>query len=454
MSPPPSAKRHVSDRDTTVLRRVDSDVASEPPLSVILFFPSELAQCHGLGEELSIGRDDACTITLTDGAISRRHAVLRGDSGTVTVEDLGSRNGTFVNGRRVRRAELAAGDTIRLGNALLVLVRLRDQWRPTAADGPLVGGVSLDPIRRQISLVGPSDLPVLVTGETGTGKELVARALHSPDRPGPFVAINCAALPEGLAESELFGHARGAFSGAQKARKGLFTVASGGTLFLDEIGEIPAALQPKLLRVLEHGVVRPIGSDVDHTVDVRIVSATNRDLAREVDEGRFRTDLFARLAGVEIKLLPLRSRIDDLPCLARYLLSRRGNDASCDADAMEALALCAWAQNVRQLDNALQSAALSATGTLQLCDLPDTVRLHWEQARRAGVGPGATPEPPKKDIEESLRDALRQTGGNVRLAAVQLSMARGHMYRLMKRWQIDPNDYRTGTGIATAPGRV
>jgi DNA-binding NtrC family response regulator len=257
-------------------------------------------------------------------------------------------------------------------------VALRRQLR---RHEPLQGFVTADPAMKQalatVERAAPSPLPVLIQGETGTGKELVARALHeqSPRRPFPFVPINCAALPETLIESELFGHERGAFTGAVERKTGLFEVASRGTVFLDEIGELGLLLQARLLRVIETQEFFRVGGNRPVRVDVRVVSATNRDLRAEVAAGRFREDLYYRLNGVTIRLPPLRERRCDIPLLARHFLDRVGSGRMLDAGAFEALSGYEWPGNVRELEMVVQRAALlSSEPTLRSEDLPLEVR--------------------------------------------------------------------------------
>ncbi|MCE9667279.1 sigma-54 dependent transcriptional regulator [Myxococcus stipitatus] len=253
----------------------------------------------------------------------------------------------------------------------------------------------------RVRKVAPSPATVLVLGESGTGKELVARALHaqSPRADGPLVSVNCAAIPEGLLESELFGHEKGAFTGAQTAHAGLVEAAHGGTLFLDEVGELPAPAQARLLRMLQDGEVRRVGSTRPRKVDVRIIAATHRDLPRRVQEGAFRQDLYFRLRVVEIRLPPLRERGEDLPMLARYLLEKASRKvgrptATLSPEAMGALLAHPWPGNVRELENALERAVILADGPVIS---PDLLSLE-----PPGGGPDTgplAPEPPEEDAE-------------------------------------------------------
>ncbi|UJR79724.1 PEP-CTERM-box response regulator transcription factor [Sandaracinus amylolyticus] len=397
--------------------------------------PSSIA----LRGDQRIGRDTGADIVIDDDAISREHALIH--AGGEAIEDLGSSNGTWVDGARATgRVPLRDGAIVRAGRTLLRVGVRTEPWAPADA-GPLVGGSALARVRRQIGLVAPTPLSVLILGETGTGKDIAARLLHEGSgRAGAFVAVNCAALPEQLADTELFGHARAAFTGAAQARSGLFAAADGGTLFLDEVGELPPATQAKLLRVLEDGLVRPVGSARAQRVDVRVVSATNRDLAARVRSGEFRADLLARLASVELRLPALRERPEDLPALAAHLLARAGQPRSIDVEAMELLALHAWPLNVRELDNVLRSAALAEEGPLS----PSSIAPRL-------VGPrDMSPETPREDTprrdgdteQADLERALRKHRGNVRRASREIGLSRAHFYRLLKRWSLDPASFR------------
>jgi DNA-binding NtrC family response regulator len=295
--------------------------------------------------------------------------------------------------------------------------------------------VTADPAMKEllslVDRVASRDIAVLVTGESGAGKELVARRLHarSPRAKGPFVAVNAAALPETLAESELFGAEKGAFTGAEQSRAGRFEEASGGTLFLDEVGELPAALQSKLLRVLEERVLRRLGGSRDLPVDVRLVAATNRDLARESESGGFRQDLFFRLAVVVVNVPPLRERPGDVPLLARHfaarLAARHGvRLPEVTDDALAALTAHAWPGNVRELRNVLERAVVVRGG---------------EPIRGDDLGlaaPSASPLDRVHREREALLAALRRTGGRREEAAKLLGISVRTLYYRLKQWGI------------------
>ncbi|HSI05510.1 MAG TPA: sigma 54-interacting transcriptional regulator, partial [Myxococcota bacterium] len=284
--------------------------------------------------------------------------------------------------------------------------------------------------------VADKDVPVTISGESGTGKELIARALHAASsRRGPFVPLNCGAIPEALLESELFGHERGAFTGAVRAKPGLFEIARGGTLFLDEIGDMPLGMQVKLLRVLQTREFRRVGGTVDLASDARVVSATNRNLEELVRKGAFREDLWYRLNVVEMHLPPLRERRDDLPLLIDHLLTShaRGVDVRLSKRALALLLDYAWPGNVRELDNELQRAIALADGVIE----PDV--LSSKVAGRATADPGEEPADGtlKRSIDRHERDVIRATlaehGGRVAAAARALGLTRAGLYKKMHK---------------------
>jgi DNA-binding NtrC family response regulator len=425
-----------------------SAVAVSPTLgALVLALPDlRVARSHRVEGTLTLGRDPTCDVVLeADNAASRRHARIHARGDGASIEDLDSKNGTFVDGSPVSRAELAAGSVIRVGDTLACAVFVGEEWHAARPEGPLVGGVALAAARRIIGLVGRTDMPVLVTGETGTGKDVVARLLHAASqRPGPFIPVNCAALPEALAESELFGHTRGAFTGASHARKGLFASASGGTLFLDEVGDLAPSGQAKLLRVLEDRMVRPVGAEAAHEVDVRVVSATNRDLELGRGGAPFRADLLARLAAVEVRMPALRQRREDIPALAAYLLGRAGRpELTIAADALEALLVYDWPHNVRELETVVRSAALTSGAELGFGDLPERIREHLHRRRNPGRPVARAPQLARsEDGRQLFIDAMTTWSGNMRRVSRELGISRGHAYRLLRRWSLDPARFR------------
>jgi len=315
--------------------------------------------------------------------------------------------------------------------------RLRDT-RESIDTGDLIGeSAAMRRLRLLIQRIARSDAPVLVKGETGTGKELVARAIHrlGPRPEGPFVAVNCAALPETLLESELFGHAKGAFTDARVARVGLFVQASGGTLFLDEIGELSPALQPKLLRALQERCVRPVGASEEVPFDARLVAATNRDLESAVEEGRFREDLLFRLDVLPVEVPPLRARGGDVLLLAQHfareLAKRAGRPTlGISRGAAEKLGDYAWPGNVRELENAIErAAALADHDHILVEDLPERIRSHRKTDLLLAGDDPATLVPLEVVERRYVARVLEATAGNKTLAARILGVDRKTLYR-------------------------
>ncbi|MCA9236675.1 MAG: sigma-54-dependent Fis family transcriptional regulator [Planctomycetales bacterium] len=319
--------------------------------------------------------------------------------------------------------------------------QLRTLISRTEGERQMIGeSAAMNNTFRLIERAGPSDKPILIQGESGTGKELVARALHqaSPRADKPLVVINCAALPEPLLESELFGHEKGSFTGASAAKPGLFEVADGGTLFIDEIGELAPALQPKLLRVLEDGSLRRVGSLKERRVDVRVVAATNRDLAEEVEEHRFRSDLFYRINIMTIDLPPLRQRGDDVMLIADHL---RGPGWRFEPAAVESIRRYHWPGNVRQLINAIERMKILADDeVLRRENLPAEVLTAENDPQAAMLDPEA-------DLAAITRAHVVQTltreHGNKLRAARSLGISRRSLYRLLEKYDIKKDEIAT-----------
>lgn len=314
--------------------------------------------------------------------------------------------------------------------------QLREIIRRSEPKMEMIGG--LEQVRRLIARVAPTDKSVLIQGESGTGKELVARAIqaHSLRVERPFITVNCAALPENLVESELFGHQRGSFTGATADKPGLFEVADRGTLFIDEIGELPTGLQPKLLRVLEDGSMRRVGSHQERSVDVRIIAATNRDLGEEVAAGRFREDLYYRINVMSLVLPPLRDRTADITLLIEHFL---GDEWELEPEARSALESYEWPGNVRQLSNALDRATVLADEhIITLDDLPREI-----SSRSSGSARVRTSDSQRLDeIEKAhILDVLRREKGNKARAARALGIHRRKLYRLLERFKLHNEDF-------------
>ena len=334
--------------------------------------------------------------------------------------------------------------------------RLSEEVRRLGGSGLLLGeSPAMREVFEVIERVAPATASVLITGETGTGKELAARRIHelSPAARGPFVAVNCAAIPETLVESELFGHRKGAFTGADRDRAGRFVEADGGTLFLDEIGDMPLSAQATLLRVLEGGVVEPLGGGRPQAVRVRVISASHRDLPKLVADGRFREDLLFRLKVVELPLPPLRERGEDVLHLARRLLAAPGRGPlSLSPEAERALLAHRWPGNVRELRNAMERAAIFCRGgSVQVADLPAEVRaaagVPAEPAAAFELSPGEDFAAAKQRLvarfeRDVLSGALRANGGNVSQAARDLGMHRPNLQQKLKELGIEAEDYR------------
>jgi transcriptional regulator with GAF, ATPase, and Fis domain len=316
---------------------------------------------------IRVGARRGADFTLTDGKVSRTHFEIRLDPQGYRVRDLESTNGTFVGGLRVNDVYVPPGASIYVGDSRLRFEPLDDSVEVALSSADRFGGlvgrsVLMRELFARLGAVAPTDATVLVTGETGTGKELVAEALHeqSPRREGPFVVLDCGAIPANLMESEAFGHERGAFTGASAAHIGAFERADGGTLFLDEIGELPLEMQPKLLRALERKEIRRVGGTKTLRVNIRVVAATNRDLAVEVNKGRFREDLYYRLAVACLAVPPLRERKEDIPLLVDHILGGlpEGRERAPRPETIELMKQHEWPGNVRELRNVIERAVL------------------------------------------------------------------------------------------------
>jgi transcriptional regulator with GAF, ATPase, and Fis domain len=394
-----------------------------------------------------VGSSPACDLVLDDRAVSRLHFEVAISPRGLRLRDLGSTNGTHVGGLNIVEAEIPAGTTVLAGSSAVRVDRVGDSLPlPPASTqdsfGALFGkSLAMRQVYAILERVAPSDTTVLLRGETGTGKEVAARSIHasSPRARGPFVAVDCGAIPESLFESELFGHAKGSFTGATGDRPGVFEEAHGGTLFLDEIGELPPALQPKLLRALETRSVRRVGTNVERPVDVRVVAATNRPLERAVNEGGFREDLYYRWAVVEVVLPPLRERPGDIAELAELFHRQRGGTAPLPRSFLESLLKRPFPGNVRELRHAVERAVLF--GAL------DDPGAHAEAARAAASIPQSLEDMaalhlPLKEARDAwteqfelvyVKSVLDRAGGNVTRAAELAGVNRRFMQRLMAR---------------------
>ncbi len=396
-----------------------------------------------------VGSDRACDVILRDPAASRRHVSVVPATDGFVVADLGSRNGTWIDGVKVTQATVSMGTILRVGATLLELLPAEGtmQLEPSSAIsfGALLGGG--DAMRRVYAVLeraSPSDVPVLLLGESGTGKELAARAVHdySPRAKAPFVVFDCGAASESLVESELFGHKRGAFTGAHSERPGAFALAHGGTLFLDEIGDLPLALQPKLLRMLERGEVTPLGARAPEHYDVRFVAATHRDVWAEAEKGTFRSDLYFRLAVVEVHLPALRKRREDIADLVRSFLRANGaSDEDVGGQPLERLLAYSWPGNVRELRNVVARAVALAPKGTPFQELPLWLRTHGaaHPEEQAPLGRADVPYHQAKEAllsrfdREYMTDLLRRAEGNLSEAARIAGLERKHLYKVLER---------------------
>ena len=396
-----------------------------------------------------VGGVNGVHVGVPDSRVSSVHARLQRVLSAWVLEDAGSKNGIFCDGRSVERAEIGDGALLELGHTLFLF---RSSLPGPGADvldtrshaglpalATLLPALSEELDRLQ--LIARARLPVLLRGETGTGKEMVARAIHQlSGRTGAFQGINCGALPVSLVESELFGHRKGAFTGADADHLGLIRAADGGTLLLDEIGDLPAAAQPALLRVLQEAEVHPVGGVTPIKIDVRMIAATHRDLDQMVATDRFRADLLARLSGYCCTLPPLRERREDFALLIAALLERAGaRDASFSVEAGRALLQHPWPRNVRELERCLSGASVLARGErIELEHLPASVR---DGAAKSPAFARVASAADARRRDEMLV-LLREHAGNVTAVARAMGKARSQVQRWLRRFGIDPLSFR------------
>ena len=403
---------------------------------VVMSGPAAGRAWHEVAERCSIGSHAANDLVIDDGTVSRFHCELAVAGGAVRVRDLGSRNGTRVKNVTLADAMIGGGAVLALGDSdVRIDLDCEDTLVAGSARctfGSLIGESDvMREVFSQLEKVAASDATVLIEGETGTGKEGVAESLHdeSARRDGPFVVVDCSAIPPNLLESELFGHEAGAFTGAVERRTGAFEQASGGTLFLDEIGELPTALQPKLLRALESREIRRIGSTARVQCDLRIIAATNRDLRAEVNRGSFRADLYYRLAVVRLALPPLRERAADISLLAHHLLVKIGASPATIAeltqpDYIAALSAAPWPGNARELRNHLEQCAVFGERRLPTARTTNAIDMTqpYDVVRRQTI-----------DLFERtyLTKLLERNDDNVTASAREAGVNRAYLYRML-----------------------
>ncbi len=401
----------------------------------------------------TIGSHPSNAVEIDDPTVSRFHCeIIDDDPRGILVRDLKSTNGTILDGVGVNEGYLRHGSRLLLGRAELAVEFAgavdATPCSPRASFGPLIGGSTcMRQVFTQLERAAQSDVTVLVTGETGTGKEAAAEAIHqnSQRADGPFVVVDLSAIHPNLIESELFGHERGAFTGATAARAGAFEQAHGGTIFLDELGELPLDLQPRLLRVLEKREVRRVGQNEYRAVDVRVIAATHRDLRTQTNEGKFRSDLYYRLAVVCVRLPALRERMDDLPQLVENLLTRLGASASERAALvtpafLERLRDAAWPGNVRELRNHLERCYVMGDGLL--LTTPDATpvpgfeidpAISYHEARKSGISAW------ERRYLEAVFNHYR--GSSVAAITRAIGIDRHYFYRLLRRHRLEPGDH-------------
>jgi len=399
---------------------------------------------------IRLGSAKSNDVVIDDGKVSRHHLVLEVKGTGLRARDLGSKNGTFYRSSRIETADLPiSGAVLTIGETELALMPDEPDLglgpSPRERCGQLLGqSEAMRMLFARIERIAPTTATVLVHGETGSGKELVAEAIHglSARAGSPLVVVDCGSIPRELIESELFGHVRGAFTGATTDRRGAFELAHGGTVFLDEIGELALDLQPRLLRVLETGQVKPVGGGRAVSCDVRVIAASLRDLGTEVREGRFREDLFYRLSVVRVDVPPLRAHLDDLPLLVEYFLHELGSPPL-GPDALRTMAAYAWPGNVRQLKNVLERAAALAAGgplSIRTSDLELPAPQSTPPAAMSLPYKVAKDEILARFTKEYLEALLARNSGNVSAAAREAQVDRNWIVALARRHGVRVRD--------------
>ncbi|MGE0396869.1 MAG: sigma 54-interacting transcriptional regulator [Kofleriaceae bacterium] len=415
---------------------------------VVVEGPNPGTTIEGSEEEVSIGSAPGNSLVVDDRTVSRHHVAIAPTPRGHLVRDLGSTNGTYVNGVVIDRAYLAQNATIEIGDARLHFEILSDEESATLSSSSKWGrALGTSPEMRRLFAVLPklaeAEVTVLLEGETGTGKSLIASVLHeqSPRASGPFVVVDCGAIPPNLIESELFGHEKGAFTGATSSRAGAFEAAKGGTVFLDEIGELPLDMQPRLLRALEERVIKRIGRNDTTPLDIRLIAATNRDLRKEINKGRFRSDLYYRLNTIRLRVPPLRERREDILQLVEHYFEEMGGGEP-PASLLTDFSRHDWPGNVRELRAAVERAVLlgdpmvwqGVTDGIPAARDDDNISfraakeraiVHWER--------------------DYLRALITRHKGNVSHAARAVRMDRNYLRELLARHDIDPEDVKATT---------
>ena len=416
---------------------------------------------------IRVGKAEDNDLTVTDETVSRVHLEIVRDAKGYLLRDLGSTNGTFLDGAEIKEAYLRAGSIVSAGATELKFTPFEERIEILPSDkealGEMVGrSAEMREIFGLVERIAPTDATVLIEGETGTGKDMIARTLHllSPRRDAPFIVVDCGAVSGTLIESELFGHEKGAFTGAVSSRQGAFELADGGTVFLDELGELSLDLQPKLLRVLEQRELRRVGGNQLRKTNVRVIAATRKDLRSEVEKGKFREDLYFRLNVVPIVAPSLRDRKGDIPALVSHFLAKlsspEGAAATLSDDTMAAMMAHDWPGNVRELRNVIERAlALGADPGHLVAPLGDRPLQRFDSRReqpREEIGhqddeQWFSPDRSFREHKEQwterfeeryVRWLLRRADGNISRAARAADMDRKYLHKLLKKYDVDP----------------
>jgi DNA-binding NtrC family response regulator len=436
---------------TSLLEEVAADFTRQKPggVFVVLSGPDRGEQVILEERQITIGSAPSCDLVLSDRTVSRRHVTVSLESEQVLVRDLSSTNGSFTHGSRFKEIAIGHGAELQLGKTMLKFLPREEALEPEECNednfGELLGHDAK--MRRLFGLlrdIAPSDTTVLIEGETGTGKELIAEEIHRHSRRagGPFVVFDCGAVPHELIESSLFGHVKGAFTGAIADRKGAFTEAHGGTIFLDEIGELALDLQPALLRALDKRAVRRVGANIYEQVDVRVIAATNRDLRDEVARRMFREDLFYRLAVIRVHLPSLRERGRDIDLLAQHFMEQFAPERhlAIPPAELQRLRSYRWPGNVRELRNVIERACVLSKGdSLHIEDaLGDEIHAPLPAGFRMGLPfKEAKGQLVEQFEREYVIDLMKRHRMNLSAAAREAQIDRKHLRELLRKYGLD-----------------
>jgi DNA-binding NtrC family response regulator len=417
---------------------------------LIIKGPDRGEQVPLLNKPITFGSSPSCDLVLTDKTVSRRHAMALLDGEEVLVRDLGSTNGSFIQGSRFKEITVGFGAEIKLGRTVIKFLPNEETVTPAESEadsfGQLVGrDVKMRRMFGLLADIAPNDATVLIEGESGTGKELIAEEIHnhSTRARGPFVVVDCGAISRDLIESELFGHVRGAFTGAASDRKGAFAEANGGTIFLDEIGELPLDMQPTLLRALDKRAIRRVGSNTYDRIDVRVIAATNRELREEAAKRTFREDLYYRLAVIRVHLPPLRERGQDIQLLIEHFMRMYGGGKQLRLapEDLQRLRAYGWPGNVRELRNVMERACVLSRG--ELLNIDDA--LGAEQISQPSLG--VRTDLPFKEAKgqlvehferEYIVDLMKRHKMNLSAASREAQIDRKHLRELIRKYGLDP----------------